>query len=256
MRSSERRAPTSSSSSRTELGARFPWLAVDDLALGSLGLSGEGWFDGYALLQAFRRKARSLGVEYVAGEVVGLRVAANRVVGATLADGTELDCGSLVDAAGPWAAAVAAMAGVELPVEARRRCIFVFDARRRFPDCPLVIDPSGAWFRPEGDGFIGGTHPPDDEDAADLPLEVDRRAFEEGLWPLLAARVPAFEAVKVDERLGRLLRGGHVRPQRDPGPPPGDRQPVCSPTGSAATASSRRPPSVGPSPSSSPTAAT
>lgn len=180
-----------------ELGARFPWLAVDDLALGSLGLSGEGWFDGYALLQAFRRKARSLGVEYVAGEVVGLRVAANRVIGATLADGTELDCGSLVDAAGPWAAAVAAMAGVALPVEARRRCIFVFDARRRFSDCPLVIDPSGAWFRPEGDGFIGGTHPPDDEDAADLPLEVDCRAFEEGLWPLLAARVPAFEAVKV-----------------------------------------------------------
>ena len=40
------------------LAERFPWLAVDDLALGSLGLSGEGWFDGPALHRAFRRKAR------------------------------------------------------------------------------------------------------------------------------------------------------------------------------------------------------
>ncbi|WP_232063177.1 hypothetical protein [Undibacterium sp. KW1] len=36
------------------LQQKFPWLNVDDLALGSLGLSGEGWFDGYALLMAFR----------------------------------------------------------------------------------------------------------------------------------------------------------------------------------------------------------
>src|SRR5688572_11111252 len=39
------------------LAARFPWLSTGDLALGSLGLSGEGWFDGPALMQAFRRKA-------------------------------------------------------------------------------------------------------------------------------------------------------------------------------------------------------
>ena len=179
------------------LGARFPWLTVDDLGLGSLGLGGEGWFDGYALLQAFRRKARSLGVEYLAGEVVALRTTGARVEAATLADGTEIVCGSLVDAAGPWAGWVAAMAGVRLPVEARRRCVFVFDARQGLPDCPLVVDPSGAWFRPEGDGFIAGTHPPDREDEADQPLDVDRRQFEDVLWPILAARVPAFEAVKV-----------------------------------------------------------
>ena len=44
-----------------QIAARFPWLAVDDLALGSLGLSGEGWFDGPALHRAFRRKARACG---------------------------------------------------------------------------------------------------------------------------------------------------------------------------------------------------
>lgn len=179
------------------LGARFPWLSVDGLSLGSLGLRGEGWFDGYALLQAFRRKARALGVDYVAGEVVATRIAGRRIATAVLADGSDIACGALVNAAGPWAGRVAAMAGVPLPVEARRRCVFVFDARRQLPDCPLVIDPSGVWFRPEGSQFICGTHPTDDEDTADLPLEVDRRQFEDALWPVLAARVPAFEAIKV-----------------------------------------------------------
>ena len=55
-----------------ELHARFPWMNVDDLAGGSLGLADEGWFDAYALLQAFRRKARSLGVEEVTGEVLAV----------------------------------------------------------------------------------------------------------------------------------------------------------------------------------------
>ncbi|CAN5353900.1 hypothetical protein BH24CHL10_BH24CHL10_13990 [soil metagenome] len=49
--------------SPSELNDRFNWLHTDDLAGGSLGLADEGWFDAYALLQGFRRKARSLGVE-------------------------------------------------------------------------------------------------------------------------------------------------------------------------------------------------
>lgn len=183
--------------STADLAERFPWLALDGVGLGSIGLHSEGWFDGYGLLQAFRRKARSLGVEYLAAEVVGVRVTGNRVAGVTVADGSEIACGALVNAAGPWAGEVAAMAGVALPVEARRRCIFMFDARRELPDCPLVIDTSGVWFRPEGDGFIGATSPAEADDLPGLPLEVDHRQFEDALWPALAARVPAFEAIKV-----------------------------------------------------------
>lgn len=178
------------------LAARFPWLATADLALASLGLAGEGWFDGYGLMQAFRRKARALGARYLNGEAVAVERAAGRIAAVALADGTRLGCGVLVNAAGPWAREVAAMAGLALPVEARRRCVFVFDARRRLPSCPLVIDTSGIWFRPEGEYFICGTSPPAGEDAPDLPLEVDHRQFDDMLWPALAARVPAFEAIK------------------------------------------------------------
>ena len=50
-----------------ELKARFPWLDTDGVDVGTWGRTGEGWFDGWALMQAFRKKARSLGVEYIRG---------------------------------------------------------------------------------------------------------------------------------------------------------------------------------------------
>jgi glycine/D-amino acid oxidase-like deaminating enzyme len=63
-----------------------------------------------------------------------------------------------------------------------------------------VIDPTGLWFRPEGTQFLCGTSPPADADRVDLPLEVgpaDIRDFEERLWPVLAARVPAFDTLRL-----------------------------------------------------------
>jgi glycine/D-amino acid oxidase-like deaminating enzyme len=182
-----------------ELAARFGWLSTAGVAIGSLGLAGEGWFDGFALLTAFRQAAVARDVAYVAAEVVGLGLDGHRVVEVRLADGRTLGCGVVVDAAGPWAGSVAAMAGVALPVEARRRVIHVFDAAP-LSRCPLVIDPTGLWFRPEGTQFLCGTSPPADADRVDLPLEVgpaDIRDFEERLWPVLAARVPAFDTLRL-----------------------------------------------------------
>jgi glycine/D-amino acid oxidase-like deaminating enzyme len=62
----------------------------------------------------------------------------------------------------------------------------------------LVIDASGVWFRTEGDGFLAGWSPGEhDADPDDLPLDADLAQFDERLWPALAARVPAFEALRV-----------------------------------------------------------
>jgi FAD-dependent oxidoreductase domain-containing protein 1 len=181
-----------------ELAARFPWLSIHGIALGSLGRSGEGWFDGYALVQGLRARARELGAALVTGEVVGMRLDGGRVREVILADGSRHGCGTVVDAAGPWAADVAAMAGIELPVEARRRSVFVFDVERDAPtDCPLVIDTSGAWFRPEGGSFIAGIAPAPEDDLPNLPLTPEHALFEGRLWPALANRVPAFDAIRV-----------------------------------------------------------
>ncbi len=176
---------------------RFPWLAVDDLALGALGLRDEGWFDGYGLLQAFRNKARALGAVYIAQHVVGLEHAGESVTAVLLEDGRRLACGHAVNAAGPFAGRVAAMVGLDFPLRPERRCVFVFSCKDSLPDCPLLIDTSGIWFRPEGAHFIAGA-PPRDGDTPEQheSLEVDYGLFDEVVWPALAARVPAFEAIK------------------------------------------------------------
>jgi FAD-dependent oxidoreductase domain-containing protein 1 len=179
------------------LAERFPWLAVHDIAGGALGLANEGWVDPYALLQAFKRKARSLGVTYVHDKVVALRRERNRVVSVTLAGAGEIGCGALVDAAGFRAADIAAMAGLTLPVRPRKRFVYVFDCRDEVKGAPLLIDPSGVYFRPEGAGFIGGVSPPEDDDPDCLDFELEYRLFEEIVWPALANRVPAFEAIKL-----------------------------------------------------------
>ena len=179
-----------------ELAARFPWLRVDDLAVGSLGTSGEGWFDGYGLLTAFARNARSHGAHYLRGEVQLIECAHRKVAALGLADGTRLSCDVAVNAGGPWARAVARLAGIDLPVHARRRTVYVIACHARLERCPLLIDTTGIWMRPEGDRYIAGLAPREDPD--DAPLDPDYASFESELWPALAARIPAFEACKLE----------------------------------------------------------
>ena len=178
--------------SPAELSDRFGWLNTDGVALGSLGLAGEGWFNGPALHVAFRTKARSLGVRFLAAEAVGLSTG-----GVRLADGGAVAGDIIVNAAGGWAWQVAAWCGVDLPIRPRRRMVFTFACRETLADFPLLIDPSGAWVRPEGAGYICGVPPEPDEDTDEPPLEIDEQIFQDRVWPVLAARVPAFEAVRL-----------------------------------------------------------
>ena len=179
-----------------DLRQRYPWLNVEDVALGSLGLSGEGWFDGPALHQAFLKKAMAQGVQRLNDRVVGMDHTAQQVSAVRLASGGSLPCGQVVNAAGPWAAGVAAMAGVALPVEAARRTVFVLSCPEPLPQCPLLIDPSGWWLRPEGRLFISGAEPAHTE--AELPLEPDWAEWNDDQWASLAHRIPALAALRVE----------------------------------------------------------
>jgi FAD-dependent oxidoreductase domain-containing protein 1 len=179
-----------------ELERRFPWLNTSDLSLGSLGLSGEGWFDGYTLLTAFARKAREQGARYLHGEAREFTRQGNRITEVILADGSRLGCSHAVNAAGPWARRIAAPAGVDLPVFAQRRTVYVISCPTPMSPFPLLIDPTGFWIRPEGTKFIAGLVPEDDGD--EQPLQPDYAAFESRLWPALAQRIPAFEAAKME----------------------------------------------------------
>ena len=179
------------------LQQRFPWLHCSDLAGGSLGQRGEGWLDAYSLMAALRRKAQSLGAVYRPARVQRLLRQGRRIVGVDLADGSHIGCDMVINAAGTGAAALARSAGMELPVEPRKRCVFHVRSPARTPGCGLVIDPSGVYFRPEGEGWLCGVSPPAEQDPPCTDFQVQHALFEEIIWPVLAARVEGFEALRV-----------------------------------------------------------
>ncbi len=186
------------------LAARFAHLETGDLRLAALGLRGEGWFDNMGLLGALRAQAQAGGVALRRGRVTGLSLRGGRVVGARIDGDAAVACGAFVNAAGGQGAEIAALAGIALPVERRKRTVFTFAcAEPPAGRLPLMIDPSGVWSRPEGGMFIAGACP--DPDPAVEPDDFEPRhdEWEETIWPVLAARSRAFEAVKV----GRFWAG-------------------------------------------------
>lgn len=184
--------------SPADLEARFQWLSTDGIAAGAYGRSGEGWFDAHALLALIRKGLKVRDIDLVQNEVTGIERQADRIAAIVLADGTRIETGMAVNAAGPNAGHVAAMADIDLPVEPRKRSVFVFEAADRFDDMPLLVDPSGIYVRPEGSVYItGGAEDYVNDGPADpTDFEPDWPLFEERIWPVLAARVPAFEALK------------------------------------------------------------
>ncbi|HVO05055.1 MAG TPA: FAD-binding oxidoreductase [Candidatus Cybelea sp.] len=182
-----------------ELASRFPWINASDLAGATFGPANEGWIDPYGLLQAFKRKARALGVDYLQDEAVGFEFSGASISAVKLKEGARLRCRAVVNSAGYHARKIAGFAGIDLPVHPRKRFVYVFDCREEFESesIPLTIDPSGVWFRPESGNFICGVSPEDGDDPDCLDFELDYRPFEELIWPTLAHRVPAFEAIKL-----------------------------------------------------------
>lgn len=183
---------------RAALAERYPWLNTADLAGGCDTASGEGWFDGHALLASLRAAAEGGGAVYVRDRVTGFeRGADGRITAVRLEALGLIDCDYAVNAAGTRSAVVAAAAGIDLPVRPRKRTVFVFTCETPIPRCPLVVDPSGLWFRSERDRFLCGPPADPDPDVAPDDFDVDYALFEQSAWPVLAHRVPAFEAIRM-----------------------------------------------------------
>ncbi|WP_292139174.1 FAD-dependent oxidoreductase, partial [Mesorhizobium sp.] len=177
---------------------RFPWLNVEDLGGGSWGAREEGWFDSVGLMNGFRRAARASGVEYIDNAATGLDIADGRVISVRLATGQTVRCGTLVNAAGPRAQQVAAMAGLSIPVAPYKRYSFVFASANPIPGrMPNVIDLSGTFVRPEGELFLTGNTPQGDGPAGYDDFEMHHEEFDDHIWPALWHRIPSFDALKV-----------------------------------------------------------
>ncbi|RYG90741.1 FAD-binding oxidoreductase [Loktanella sp. IMCC34160] len=184
-----------------QIAARYPFYQLDDIVLGSINTRDEGYWDGGTLFEWFRRKAMEQGAEYVAAEVTGmtLNAAGTRVDSVTLACGEVVSCGHLVNASGPRAARTAAMAGIDIPVEPRKRYTWVFTAENPIDmDLPLTIDPSGVHVRQDGPTtYLAGSKGDPDPAADPADFTMDHGLWENTVWPAIASRIPQFEAIRV-----------------------------------------------------------
>ncbi len=184
-----------------QIKAAYPFYTVDDIVLGSINLVDEGYWDGGTVFDWWRRSARERGVEYIDNEVVAMTKTASgtRVQSVTLASGDVISCGKVVNATGPRGARTARLAGIDIPVEPRKRFTWIFSAEQPLDrDLPLTIDPSGVHVRQDGPKtYLAGGHA-DQDHAVDFDdFTMDHELWQDKIWPTIATRIPQFEAIKV-----------------------------------------------------------
>jgi glycine/D-amino acid oxidase-like deaminating enzyme len=182
----------------SDIKERFPWANVDDLGGASWATEAEGWFDNIGLLGGLRHAAKSQGAEYVDNEVVDVERAGDRVAAVKLKTGERIACGMLVNTAGGRGRIIANMAGLDIPVERRKRDLFIFASARPIEGrMPHVIDITGSFCRPEGQFYLTGGSPAEDPEAGVDDFETRHEDFEARVWPAIANRIPQFDAIKL-----------------------------------------------------------
>lgn len=176
----------------------YPQLRNDDITGGSF-CSTDGFVDPYSAMTGFMEKAKEQGAQlWKDAEVIGIERNGDGISAVKTTKG-EVATRTVVNAAGAWAAQVAKMVGVELPVEPMRRMLVPTEPFDEFPhSAPMIIDMStGFHFRPEGRGFLLAWN--DSEEVRDFRTDVDPE-FIEKVLERAADRVPCFERVAVNPK--------------------------------------------------------
>jgi FAD-dependent oxidoreductase domain-containing protein 1 len=173
------------------LEQKYPWMRADDLALGVLSAE-DGWLDPNSVLQGFRKSSQA---EFVRDRVVDVYVSGKRIAEVELASGAKIEAECFVNAAGCWSASVAKLAGMDLPVNPMRRFEHFVELSEPLPPMPLIKDPDRLVIRPEGKGYSVGLVNSHEPRGFNFALDPDW--FEDVVWPACAARIPAFESLKL-----------------------------------------------------------
>lgn len=183
---------------RDMLARRFPWMTVDDISAASFGPRHEGWFDNMGLLSGLRNAARAAGACFVTDRVTRFEVEGDRIMAAHLASGARVQADAFVNAAGPACAGLMDGLPMTLPVEPRKRTVFVVDApKARHADAPLIVDHQGIYLRPECGQWIAAAVPADDGPCAADDFDPDHALWEDVVWPALYARAEGFAEARV-----------------------------------------------------------
>ena len=176
----------------------MPHLRADDILGGSF-CSTDGFVDPYSVMTGFTLRAVEMGARLQKGvEVTGILEDARGVAGVETTRG-RVATRTVVNAAGPWAAQVAALAGVELPVEPLRRMLVPTEP---FPlishEAPMVVDMgTGFHFRPEGRGMLLAWNDPEETPGFKTSFDPE---FIEKILLRAVERVPCFDALEVNPK--------------------------------------------------------
>jgi FAD-dependent oxidoreductase domain-containing protein 1 len=176
-----------------ELQQKFPSMNVSDLGA-AVHSPDDGWLDPHSVLMGFRNKAKSMGAQFLADEVVGFVRRGNSVTTARLGSGRQIGANHFVNAAGAWAKGICAMLDVNVPIEPLRRFEHYFECQEPIEPLPYIKDTQRLAFRPEGKGYSGGV--PSLEEPRGYDFTVDRTYFETVVWPALVHRFPQFERTR------------------------------------------------------------
>ena len=176
----------------------FPQLRGDDIVGGSFCAT-DGFVDPYSAMIGMMTWATDHGAKlWKNAEVTGIQRDTQGIAGVETTKGN-VSTRKVVNCAGAWAAGIAKMAGVDLPVEPLRRMLVPTEPFDQFPHgAPMIIDMSnGFHFRPEGLGFLLAWNDP--EETPGYKTDFDP-AFIEKILTRAADRVPLFENLAVNPK--------------------------------------------------------
>lgn len=180
--------------STKELLNIIPELNLDGLA-GGLYCHEDGYLDPYSVMQGYKKNAQKLGVEYISQEVDTIITEQNKVTGIRLVNGAEYRSRIVINCAGAWGVYLSDKIGIKIPVHPLKRQIFQFDTSVPLQkELPLTVDPTGVYFRHEGDKILTGFS---EETKPGIDFTVKKSLFYEEMWPILANRISNFEQVKL-----------------------------------------------------------
>ncbi len=180
-----------------EIRNMFPLLRGDDIVGGSF-CSTDGFVDPYSVMVGFMTWANDHGAMlWKNSKVTGIAVQNGGFEIATTRD--KVSTRTIVNCAGAWAAPVAKMVGIDLPVEPLRRMLVPTEPFDQFPHtAPMIIDMSnGFHFRPESRGFLLAWNDPEETPGYKTDFEP---SFIEKILTRAADRVPVFENVAVNPK--------------------------------------------------------
>ncbi|MGI9148779.1 MAG: NAD(P)/FAD-dependent oxidoreductase [Chloroflexota bacterium] len=177
--------------SADEVRRRLPLVRTDDVLAGTF-YGRDGIADPSGVIDGYVSAARRLEVKLLTGvQVTGLEVSSN-AVRAVHTDAGSIQVEIVVNAAGPFAADVGRMHGMDLPITPlRRQMVLTTPLPEIPPDFPFVIDfATGLYFHPEGAGLLTGMANHDERPGADESVDLE---WEQTALEFAVRRMPLLE---------------------------------------------------------------